>query len=75
MAENNVSIREAEEILKIDRQKMLPSATNIRAWPEITTRNNLTFEDQRKRVNDTMEYKEKKEEQCIQRCYSDKNKM
>lgn len=53
MAENNVSLREAEELLKIDNPKKLPSVTNIRAWPEIKTRNNLTFEDQRKRVIDT----------------------
>lgn len=58
MAENNVSLREAEELLKIDNPKKFPSVTNIRAWPEIKTRNNLTFEDQRKRVIDNRNTKE-----------------
>lgn len=52
MAENNVSLREAEGILKIDIPKKLPRVINIRTWPEIKIRNNLTFEDQRKRGMD-----------------------
>jgi len=35
MAENNISLREAEGLIKVDKTIELPSVTNIKSWPEI----------------------------------------
>lgn len=49
IAENNISLREAEDISKIHNPIKLPRITNIRTWPKIDTnnKNSLIFEDTR----------------------------
>jgi len=51
MAENNISLKEAEGLIKVDKTKELPSVTNIRSWPEINAKKKSTFEDSRKRID------------------------
>lgn len=58
MAENNISLKEAIDLNRMDR-KELPSITNVKSWPRINTRNSPTFEDIRIRRDDLSKQKER----------------